>query len=98
MSHVVLDLNTPEFLDDWFHLEKTEAIAVLDTLKKIRGMDWDLVYKDRGLRWETIISRKGPGGQRIYSLRITRKVRTPAYRDRDFLRLLSLHPDHDSAY
>jgi hypothetical protein len=98
MSLVVLDLNNPAFLYDWFQLEKAEAMAVLDTLRKIRGMEWDLVYRDRGLRWETIISRKGPAGQRIYSLRITRKVRATAYRDGEYLRFLSLHPDHDSAY
>ena len=98
MSLVVLDLNNPAFLNDWFQLEKAEAMAVLDTLRKIRGMEWDLVYRDRGLRWETIISRKGPAGQRIYSLRITRMVRATAYRDREYLRFLSLHPDHDSAY
>ena len=98
MSLVVLDLNNPAFLNDWFQLEKAEAIAVLDNLRKIRGMEWDLVYRDRGLRWETIISRKRPAGQRIYSLRITRMVRATAYRDGEYLRFLSLHPDHDSAY
>jgi hypothetical protein len=35
--------------------------------------------------------------QRIYSLRITQRVRAVTYRDGHFLRLLSLHSDHDSA-
>jgi len=34
----------------------------------------------------------------VYSLRLSQKVRAIAYRDGDFLRLISLHPDHDSAY
>ena len=98
MARVLLDLNNPIFQQDWFALEREEALAVLATLRKIRQMDWDQLYRDRGLHWEAILSRTGPGGQRIYSLRVTRRVRAVAYRDGGFLRLLSLHADHDSAY
>ena len=45
-----------------------------------------------------ILSRSGPGDQRIYSLRVTQRVRAVGFRDGLYLRLLSLHPDHDSAY
>jgi hypothetical protein len=98
MARVVLDLNNPAFQEAWFALEREEALAVLATLRKIGQMDWQQLYSDRGLRWEAILSRPGPGGARIYSLRVTRRVRAVAYRERDFLRLLSLHADHDSAY
>ena len=98
MARVLLDLNNPAFQEGWFTLEREEALAVVATLRKIHELDWDQLYRDRGLRWEAILSRVGPAGQRIYSPRVTRRVRAIAYRDGDFLRFLSLHPDHDSAY
>jgi hypothetical protein len=98
MDRILLDLNNPVLQETWFALEREEALAVLGTLRKIGQMNWGQLYRDRGLRWEVILSRPGPAGQRIYSLRVTRRVRAVAYRDGRFLRLLSLHPDHDSAY
>ncbi len=98
MAGILLDLNNPQFLDTLFALQREEALAVLSTIKKLRQMEWAQLYQDRGLRWEAILSRSGPANQRIYSLRITKRVRALAFRDGDFLRFLSLHPDHDSAY
>jgi hypothetical protein len=45
-----------------------------------------------------IRSKKGKQGEKLYSLRITQKCRAVAIREGDYLRLLSLHSDHDSAY
>lgn len=98
MDRILLDLNNPVFQETWFALERAEALAVLATLGRIRQMDWNQLYRDRGLRWEAILSRTGPAGHRLYSLRVTRRVRAVGYRDGDFLRLLSIHPGHDSAY
>jgi hypothetical protein len=98
MARVLLDLNNPVFQEAWFALERDEALAVLAALRKIQELNWDQLYRDHGLRWEAILSRPGPGGRRIYSLRITRSARAVAYRDGEFLRFLSLHRDHDSAY
>ncbi len=95
---ILLDLNNPVFQEAWLKLDREEALAVLASLRKIHQMDWPQLYQDRGLRWEAILSRPGPGGRRVYSLRVTRRVRAVAFREGDFLRLLSLHPDHDSAY
>ena len=97
MGRIALDLNNPEFQSDWFALQRDEALAVLATLRKITRLDWNQLYADPGLRWEAILSRTGPAGQRLYSLRVTKRVRAIACRQDDFLRLLSLHPDHDSA-
>ena len=98
MAQVLLDLNNPVFQQTWFALERDEALAVLATLRKIQQLNWDQFYGDRGLRWEAILSKAGPAGRRIYSVRITRSMRAVAYREGEFLRLLSLHADHDSAY
>ncbi len=93
-----LDLNSPEFQRAFFRLEKNRQRMVLNILRKLFGMTWEQVYRDSGLRWEAILSKRGPSGQRLYSLRVGRGFRAPAARDGDFLRLLSLHPDHESAY
>lgn len=98
MARIALDLNNPIFQDNWFALERQEALAVLATLRKIRHLEWDQLYRDKGLRWEAILSRTGPNGQRLYSLRITQRARAVAYREGNTLRLLALHADHDSAY
>ena len=98
MARIALDLNNPEFQRDWFALEHDEAVAILATLRKLLRLDWNQLYSDPGLRWEAILSRTGSEGQRIYSLRVTKRVRAVAYRQAEFLRFLSLHPDHDSAY
>jgi hypothetical protein len=98
VARILLDLNNPVFQETWFALGRDDALAVGAMFRKIRQMDWTEFYRDRGLRWKAILSRPGPAGERIYSLRVTQKIRAVAYRDRDFLRVLSLHPDHDSTY
>ena len=95
---IQLDLNNPEFQDNLFSLAKPEAWAVLKTLRLLQVMTWEQIQSSKGLRWELIQSRQGPDGQRLYSLRISRSCRAVAWRDGSWLRLLSRHPDHDSAY
>ena len=95
---IQLDLNNPEFHANLLALEKSDAWSVLKTLRLLQAMSWDQLQSKRGLRWELIQSRQGPAGQRLYSLRISRSCRALAWRDGTWLRLLSLHPDHDSAY
>jgi hypothetical protein len=98
-SHdVLLDLNNPVFQDDLLNLEKEEALRVLVTLRKIKKPGWSEVYKDKGLHWELVQSRKAPNGTRLYTVRVTDKFRAMVYREGQFMRFLSLHPDHDSAY
>ncbi len=93
-----LDLNNPGFQDELFALSKDEQRSVLDTLRKLSKMTWEELYRDAGLKWEAIVSKIGPGGGRLYSLRIGKGFRAVAFRQDDWLRFLSLHSDHDSAY
>ena len=97
-SGVRLDLNNVEFQSDLFGLQKPEQLAVLATLRKIASLTWEQVHRDPGLKWETIHSRSGADGKRLYSLRITQRCRAVALRESEFMRLLSIHPDHDSTY
>ena len=97
-SIVKLDLNNPVFQQTLFRLSKTEQNSVLGTLRKLSVMSWEQVYRDHGLKWELIYSKEGPDGERLYSFRLGQGFRAIAYRDSVWLRILSLHPDHDSAY
>ncbi len=98
MSRVRLDLNNPELQQQLFGLEKKDQLAVLRGLKKISPMQWDQIHRDHGLKWEAIVSATAPHGGKLYTFRLSGKFRVLAYRENDCLRLLALHPDHDSAY
>ncbi len=95
---VLLDLNAPTFQEDLLSLKKEDALRVLGTLRKIKQLSWMEVYKDKGLRWEMVQSKTGPMGTRLYTIRISEGFRALVYREDHFMRFLSLHPDHDSAY
>jgi hypothetical protein len=95
---ISLDLNNPVFQRKLFNLTKNDQRRILNTLRKLVAMTWQQVYSDNGLKWELILSQRGPGDNKLYSFRISKGFRGVAYRDGSWLRLLSLHPDHDSAY
>ncbi|MFZ5723403.1 MAG: hypothetical protein ACOY33_07045 [Pseudomonadota bacterium] len=96
---VKLDLNNPVFQRNLFGLQKAELLAAMKTLSKISGLTWPQVYADHGLKWEKIGSMApSPGIDAVYSLRITQSRRATAYRDGDYMRLLTIPPDHDATY
>jgi hypothetical protein len=96
---ILLDLNNRVFQRQWFALEKADQLAVLQSCRKILELDgWNALYRDKGFKWEQIHSRRAPDGSRLYSFRMTVKLRAVARREGDFLEILTLHPDHDSAY
>jgi len=94
-----LDLNNEVFLENWLTLDKSERNRVTDTLRKLRQLTWDQLYRDQGLKWEKVVSVKPPQGiGAVYTLRITQSRRASVYRDGNFLRFLTIAPDHDAAY
>ena len=94
-----LDLNGEVFQENWLTLDKSERNRVTDTLRKLRQLTWDQLYRDQGLKWEKVVSVKPPKGiEAVYTLRITQSRRASAYRDGNFLRFLTIAPDHDAAY
>jgi hypothetical protein len=98
-AQVRLDLNNPVFQENLMTLQKPERHTALETLNKLRQMTWNQVYRDNGLKWEKFVSIKPPAGiDAIYSLRITQSRRATAYREGNFIRLLTIAPDHDSTY
>lgn len=100
-AHILvrLDLNNPIFQENLLGLQKAERHSALETLKKLRQLTWEQVYRDRGLKWEKIVSMDPPAGiSAIYSLRLTQSRRATAYREGAYLRFLTIAPDHDSTY
>ena len=97
-SRIRLDLNSPKFQEVFFRLEITDLKQVVASLRRLRELDWNTLYRHTGFQWELVEHVKGPSGAKVYSLRLSQRIRAIAVRDGDFLRLASLHPDHDSAY
>ena len=92
-GNVLLDLKLPAFQDDLFVLEPGEIRQAMKTLRKLRGLSWNQVYRDHGLKWEEV---KGSPGK--FTIRLSHRCRAVVRRDGDFMRFQSIHPDHDSAY
>ena len=97
-SRLRLDLNSPEFQDICFRLQTDELKQVVASLRRLRDLDWDSLYRHTGFHWGAIEHLKAPSGAQLYSLRLGQRIRAVGFRDGDFLRVTSLHPDHDSAY
>jgi hypothetical protein len=93
-----IDLNFPGFKKDLFKLEKNDLFALIKTLRTLSGMDFDQLRGSPGLNLERTKNMKTRKGNPIYSIRITRSFRAVLSIDGDYLRFISLHPDHDSAY
>jgi hypothetical protein len=93
------DLNNLVFQENLLSFQKPEGHAALDTLNKIRQLTWSQLYRDNGLKWEKVGSVKPPAGvAAIYWLHITQSRRATAFRDGDFIRLLTIASDNDSTY
>lgn len=97
-NRIRLDLNSPEFQEAFLRLEAKELRQVAASLRRLRELDWDDLYHHPGFRWEAIHHLNPAKGVKVYSLRLSQRIRAVATREGDYLRLLSLHPDHDSAY
>jgi len=94
---IPLDLNDPVFQQNLFKMQKPERRSAMETLQKLSQMTWNQLYNDNGLKWEKLLGTKPPRGvSAVYSLRITQSRRATACREGEFLRFLSVAPDHDS--
>ena len=99
MSRVRLDLNSPDFLATFLALRGKDLEQVAKSLSRLRTLEWEAVYRSKGLNWEAIDHIPAPKDQgKVYSVQLSQKIRALVYREADFMRFISLHPDHDSAY
>jgi hypothetical protein len=93
-----IDLNFPPFQQDLFSLDKTQLTAFVKSVKIINKMDLRQVRQSSGLNLEKIKNLKTSNGKTLYSIRMTKSFRAVICIEDDFIRFISLHPDHDSAY
>ena len=93
-----IDLNFPPFQQDLFSLDKTQLTAFVKSVKKINKMDLREVQQSSGLNLEKIKNLKTSNGKTLYSIRMSKSFRAVICIEDDFIRFISLHPDHDSAY
>lgn len=101
---VLCDLSFPRLQAELLEMEIAEFDQVEEAVKKIEKMTWDQIYRTssktqkRGLNWEVIEGQVTRSGKKIASIRISKKFRARVCRDGQYMRFISLHPDHDSAY
>jgi len=93
-----IDLNFPPFQQDLFSLDKTQLTAFVKSVKKINKMDLRQVRQSSGLNLEKIKNLKTSNGKTLYSIRMSKSFRAVICIEDDFIRFISLHPNHDSAY
>jgi hypothetical protein len=93
-----IDLNFPPFQQDLFSLDKTQLAAFVKSVKKINKMDLRQVRQSSGLNLEKIKNLKTSNGKTLYSIRMSKSFRAVICIEDDFIRFISLHPDHNSAY
>jgi hypothetical protein len=93
-----IDLNFPPFQQDLFSLDKTQLTAFIKSVKKINKMDLRQVQQSSGLNPEKIKNLKTSNGKTLYSIRMSKSFRAVICIEDDFIRFISLHPDHESAY
>ena len=96
MAKILIDLNRLSFQSEMYDLQKEEQRALLNTLKKISKLEWSELYQDKGVNWE-LISKKY-NEEPLYSFRFSQKYRGTAYREGNYMVLVNLFTDHDSAY
>ena len=93
-----IDLNFPPFQQDLFSLDKTQLTAFVKSVKKINKMNLSRVQQSSGLNLEKIKNLKTSNGKTLYSIRMSKSFRAVICIEDDFIRFISLHPNHDSAY
>ena len=93
-----IDLNFPPFQQDLFSLDKTQLTAFVKSVKIINKMDLSQVRQSSGLNLEKIKNLKTSNGKTLYSIRMSKSFRAVICIEDDFIRFISLHPDHESAY
>ncbi len=64
--------------------------GVVASLGRLRELDGNTLYRHTAFQWELIEHLKGLEAAKVYSLRLSQRIRAIAFRDGDFLRLISL--------
>ena len=101
---VECDLEFPLFQKQIKSLTQQEYDELDRCIDKIESMTWQQIYQTssrsqkRGLNWEPLQGQKTASGCIIASIRVTKKFRARVTRTEKYMKFISLHSDHDSAY
>ena len=99
------DLEFPPFQKQLEDLDFSHREAFFKSIEKIGRMTWQQIFDTasggkgkRGLNWEKLHGQITRSGHPIAAIRVTLKHRARVSRQGSFMRFISLHPDHDSAF
>lgn len=103
---VAVDVGFDGFKNDFKILTAEEQSEFFDSITKLQKTTWQQLWdsssktpgQKRGFNYEKIEGQKTQAGNQVHSIRITKKFRARVTRDGRWMRFISLHPDHDSAY
>lgn len=103
-ERVEVDINSVRFLEEFEELDRELADQLLKALSRIERLSWDDIYRGsskkngdkRGINYEPL--HQESEDLRVATIRISQRFRARVCREGRKMRLLSLHPDHDSAY
>ena len=102
---VQCDLEFPPLQIELKNLEPLQLDQFFNCIEKIKKMTWAQIYATsskgagkRGINWGVIAHQKTASDGVVASIRISEKFRVRVTRDGVFMRFISVHPDHDSAY
>ena len=101
---VKVDLGYSRVQLELANLYYDQVTELENCVEKIKQMTWAQVLatssqtQKRGLNWEVLLDQRTAFGKVIATIRVTQKFRARVSRDGVFMRFISLHPDHDSAY
>ena len=106
---ILLDLNSETLKEQLVSFKSkhfNELLAALEKFqKKVERLTWQQLYQQSsknpknktGINYEPL-NRKTKSGRRVATVRITAKVRALVCRMGKYMVVISIHPDHDSAY
>ncbi len=102
-EYVRVDLSFPAFVKQLATMERDQLQAIMNSIVKLQKTSWHELWAQStkgkgktGFNYEFIEEDKDLG--KIHSIRITAACRARVVRDNEWMRFISLHPDHDSAY
>ena len=92
------DNNLAEQLESYDKKNMNKVLGELEIFKKkVEKITWQQLHTHKGFNSELLVHRK-ESDKPMCSIRISRKTRALYYRDDRYMVLISIHPDHDSAY
>ena len=102
-EYVRVDLSFPAFVKQLATLEREQLQEIMDSTVKLQKTTWQELWAQStkgkgktGFNYEFIEEDKDLG--KIHFIRITGVCRARVVRENEWMRFISIHPDHEGAY